>query len=263
MTISRGEREAWRVSLQPAFMLHSRPYRDTSLLLELLTPEHGRISLVGKGTRRRSRGGSNSALLQPFIPLLVSFSGKGELKNLNAVESAGSQVPLRGDRLFSAMYINELLMRLLHRHDPHPRLFSSYATTLDDMSQAQASDVVLRRFELLLLEELGYSFPLSEDGQTGDPIEPESWYHFHPDLGLLQRPEGTRNSSPAYHGADLLRMAEGDFLGEVSLTAKRLMRQALANHLGDAPLKSRDLFRTGKPGAKPDTNTDTNLGSKP
>jgi DNA repair protein RecO (recombination protein O) len=229
-----------KVSLQPAWVLHSRPYRDTSLLLELFTAEQGRISLVGRGVRRRSRGGSQSALLQPFNPLLVSFSGGGELRTLTGCEVAGEPVGLRGDRLFSALYLNELLMRLLHRHDPHPRLFAAYAAALEELAAAVRPDIPLRRFELGLLDELGYGFPLDRDGHSGEPIAAGATYRFDPDYGLV----AADPDSGGLCGAELLRMAGGDFEGTARPVARQLLRQALASHLGPEPLRSRALFRS-------------------
>ena len=232
-----------RVDLQPAYILHSRPYRDSSAIVEALTAEHGRMSLVARGARRRTRGGSNAALLQSFTPLLLSFTGRGELKTLTASESAGAAKTLRGERLFSGMYVNELLMRLLHRHDPHPALFAAYGSTLDALAVAPQVETVLRRFEFTLLEELGYGFDLHVDGHSGEAVCAEHWYHFHSDYGLVARGDNLDPQRPAFIGADLLAIAAGDFTGEVRLTAKRLLRQVLATHLGDAPLRSRDLFR--------------------
>lgn len=235
-----------RVKLQPAYILHSRPYRDSSALIEAISAEYGRISLVAKGARRRSRGGSASALLQPFIPLLLSFSGRGELKTLTATEAAGSAVVLRGEDLFSAMYVNELLVRLLHRDDAHPRLFAIYGQTLEALSGQYPVGGVLRRFELSLLDELGYGFELDRDGATGEVLQADGWYHLDPDRGLVAQLGAPDPSRPAYAGADLLAMAGGELDGEVRLTAKRLLRQALAAHLGGLPLKSRDLFLRGR-----------------
>jgi len=237
-----------RVSLQPAYILHSRPYRDSSALLEVLTAEYGRMSLVARGSRRRARGGSRGALLQPFIPLLLSFSGRGELKTLTGTEAVGQAARLRGDRMFSGMYVNELLVRLLHRHDPHPRLFALYGETLDSLQGNAVLDDVLRRFELSLLEELGYSFDLRVDGDSGEPVQADRWYHFHPDFGLVAQVGSADPSRPAFTGSDLLAIAAGQLGGDVRLTAKRLLRQALASHLGDTPLKSRDLFRAASTG---------------
>ena len=233
-----------RVNLQPAYILHSRPYRDSSAILELFTPEHGRVSAVARGARRRTRGGSASALLQLFTPLLLSFSGRGELKNLNATEAAGAAIRLRGDKLFSGMYVNELLVRLLHRHDPHPRLFAAYGNTLEALAGNGGLEVALRGFELVLLDELGYSFDLRLDGYSGDEIREEAWYHYHGEYGLVERGDLVDPERPAYAGSDLLAISRGELGGEAADTAKRLLRNALASHLGDAPLNARDLFRS-------------------
>ncbi|MEP4146330.1 MAG: DNA repair protein RecO [Halioglobus sp.] len=236
-----------RVSLQPTYILHSRPYRDSSLILEVFCAEHGRLSVVGKGARRRSKGGSSAALLQPFIPLLLSFSGRSEMKTLTHVESAGVAPQLRGERLFSGMYMNELLMRLLHRHDPHPQLFAGYGSALGELAEAEQVEVILRRFELGLLEELGYGFSFFEDGLSGETIQAQGWYHFHPDYGLVAGERGADPARPAYAGAELLALSRGDFGGESRGVARRLMREVLALHLGNEPLKSRDLFRGRSP----------------
>ncbi|TDG11999.1 DNA repair protein RecO [Seongchinamella unica] len=241
-----------RVHLQPAYILHSRPYRDSSLILDVFCAEHGRLSLVSKGARRRSKGGSKLALLQAFAPLLLSFSGRSEMKTLTQVEPAGSRLALRGDWLFSAMYLNELLVRLLHRHDPHPRLFAAYSNALTELAAEGAVEAPLRRFELVLLDELGYSFSLAEDGLSGEGLEAEGWYHYHPDHGLVTGLPGSDPARPAYAGADLLALARGEFEGPASTAARRLLRQVLTQHLGDAPLKSRDLFRRRHPGAGED-----------
>ena len=241
-----------RVALQPAYVLHSRPYRDSSAILEVFTAEHGRISIIGKGTRRRSRGGSDAALLQPFTPLLLSFSGRAELKTLTQVEPAGAPLGLRGDRLYSGLYLNELLVRLLHRHDPHPALFAAYGESLGALATAVAVDPVLRRFELGLLHDLGYSFPLDTEGQGGESLREDAWYHYDPELGLVAS-NGPDPARAAYLGRDLLRAAHGDFEGDARTAAKRLMREALAVHLGGTPLRSRELFRAQR----------TNMGDKP
>ena len=245
-----------RVDLQPAYVLHGRPYRDTSLLLEAFTAEHGRISLVARGARRRSRGGSSGALLQPFIPLLLSFSGRAELKTLTATEAAAPAVPLGGDRLFSALYLNELLSRLLHRNDPHPELFAAYGEALQALAAAGQLEAVLRRFEFRLLDELGYHLDCAVDGHSGEAVREECWYTYHADHGLVVRSGAGNPSQPAFSGADLLLIAAGQYEGEARHAARRLMRQVLAVHLGSAPLKSRELFRrSGAVGPGPEDVT--------
>lgn len=240
---------------QPAYVLHSRPYRDTSLLLELLTPEYGRLGLVARGARRKTRGGSNGALLQPFKPLLVSFAGRGELKTLTAVEVAGGEHRLLGQRLYSGLYMNELLVRVLHRHDPHPTLFAAYGDALEKLATAAGLEEGLRRFELILLDELGYSFDLSVEGDTGEAVIGEGWYQFRPGCGLVARRDLAEPGAPAYAGSDLLAMAAGNLGGELAATAKRLLREALVEHLGGQPLKSRDLFHAQAPIKRQVTNT--------
>jgi DNA repair protein RecO (recombination protein O) len=240
-----------RISLQPAYVLHSRPYRDTSLLLEVFTAEQGRFSVVARGARRKTRGGSGSALLQPFIPLLLGFSGRGDLKNLNAIEAAAAALQLRGERLFSGLYLNELLVRLLHRFDPHPQLFAAYGAALGALESGGELDVSLREFEFTLLEELGYGFSLDLDGLSGELVQAGQWYHYHPDWGLVARGEAVDPAQPAFAGAELLAMASGGFGGTARPTAKRLLRHVLAAHLGDAPLRSRELFRTAAADAAP------------
>jgi DNA repair protein RecO (recombination protein O) len=244
-----------RISLQPSYILHARPYRDSSMLLEAFTAEQGRISLVARGARRRSRGGSAGAVLQPFIPLLLSFSGRSELKNLNSTETAGSAIALAGERLFSGLYLNELLVRLLHRNDAHPRLFAAYAQTLESLARADVVDGILRRFEFDLLAELGYGFSLDLDGLSGEAVDSGSWYYYHPDWGLVMRDDRLAAAQPVFAGADLLAMARDGFDGPARATAKRLLRQVLATHLGAAPLRSRELFRPQRPAtgsSKPD-----------
>ena len=249
-----------RVTLQPGSVIHSRPYGDSSALLDVFTAEFGRVGLVAKGARRQTRKGSKAGLLQPFIPLLLSFSGGNELKTLRSVESAPGRVELAGDRLFSGLYVNELLVRLLHRDDPHPRLFAAYNDTVQQLAHLQMIDVGLRLFEMRLLEELGYRLELTIEGATGLPVRPEAFYHYQPGAGLVRRRAGESSDDlpgadlpgTDLPGTDLLAMARGEIGGRVRQTARTLMREALAAHLGEEPLKSRQLFARGawkRPGA--------------
>lgn len=232
-----------RVNLQPSYVIHSRPYRDTSSLLEVFTAEYGRISLVARGTRRQTRRGSKAALLQPFSPLLLSFSGRMELKTLTAIEPVKGMSILRGDRLFSGLYMNELLVRLLHRNDAHPELFAAYDWALKALADNALVDAVLRGFEITLLDELGYGLNLSVDGASGESVHDTLRYRYDPELGLVASDDATAHSAATYLGSDLLAMGCGEFEGPVRLTAKLLLREVLAVHLGDMPLHSRELFR--------------------
>ncbi len=232
-----------RVNLQPAYVIHSRPYRDSSALLDVFTAEYGRLGLVAKGTRRQTRRGSATALLQPFIPLLISFSGRSELKTLVASERARGQCALRRERVFCGLYVNELLMRMLHRDDAHPALFAAYDQALKALADTESVDAVLRRFEYQLLEELGYNFDFAIDGASGEPLRPDGLYRYQPGVGLVASVKEVAEVSGVYAGSDLLTIASGEFGGSVRQVAKKLLREALSEHLGDAPLRSRELFR--------------------
>lgn len=232
-----------RVNLQPAFLLHSRPYRDSSQLLEVFTPEYGRLSLVGRGVHRKARGGSLRATLQPFRPLLLSFSGRSELQSLVSAEPAGLAITLRGERLFSGLYLNELLLRLLHSQSPHQALFAYYGETLHNLSGEAAIDTVLRCFELRLLDELGYGFDPLWDVRAQSSVKAEAWYEYHSGLGLVECHSQAAPEHSRFAGHDLQAIAKGQFGGARSQVAKRLLRQVIAEHLGGRPLHTRELFR--------------------
>lgn len=243
-----------RISLQPAYLLHRRPFRDSSQLLEVLTAEYGRIGLVARGIRRRSRGGSSGSLLQPFAPLLLSFTGSGELKTLTGIEAGGGIAPLRGDALLSGFYLNELAVRLLHRDDPQRDIFGAYALALAALADGSAIEEALRAFEFRLLEALGYRLELDVDAAGGGAIDDALQYAFHPGAGLFtQTDQGVAEGhSGLYAGADLRAVARGDYSGRAGRAAKRLARAALADLLGGRPLRSRELFRQQRQRARDD-----------
>ena len=219
---------------QPAFVLHSRAYRETSALVDFLTPQ-GRLRAV-----LRSARGKAGTLARPFVPLEVEFRGRGELKNVGRMESAGVASWLVGEALFSGLYLNELLIRLLPAEDPHPGVFDHYTATLQALAQGRALEPLLRSFEWRLLDDLGYGFALDSD-LNGDPLDPAGMYRLQVDAGL----ERVYLLQPGlFQGTELLAMADADWSTPGALSAaKRLMRQALAVHLGGRPLVSRELFR--------------------
>jgi DNA repair protein RecO (recombination protein O) len=218
-----------RAQLEPAWVLSARPYRETSALVELFTRDAGRVGLVARGVRSgraRQRG-----LLQPFQPLLASFSERGELGTLGALEPAGAPVPLRGEAVFAGWYLNELLLRLLPRRDPHPRLFAHYGEAL---AGAGASAAALRVFEMRLLTELGYGLQLPE------ALEAEAWYAWDGDGGLRLAEPGPSS----YRGASLRALAEESLETPESLRdARRLLRAALSPHLGERELRTPAMLR--------------------
>jgi len=219
---------------QQAYVLHSRAYKETSALVDFLTPQ-GRMRAVLR--RARGKGGS---LVRPFVELEVELRGRGELKNVGRLDSVGIGGWLHGDALFSGLYLNELLMRLLPAEAPHPALFEHYALTLQALAAGRALEPLLRAFEWRLLDELGYAFALAHD-INDDPIEAEGLYRLRVDAGL----ERVYLAQPGlFQGSELQALAEADWNAPGALlAAKRLMRQALAVHLGPKPLVSRELFR--------------------
>lgn len=222
-----------QASAQPAYILHSRAYRESSALVDLLTPQ-GRVRAVLRGAR-----GKAGTLARPFVPLDVEFRGRSELKNIARLEAAGIPNLLSGAALFSGLYLNELLIRLLPAEDPHPALFEHYALSLQALAGNPPLEPLLRAFEWRLLDELGYGFALDVDC-VGQPIAHDGLYRLLPDSGL----EPVVQLQPGlFQGADLLAMAQADWSSPGALAAaKRLMRQALAPLLGGRPLVSRELF---------------------
>ena len=232
-------------ALQPAYILHTRPYRDSSLLIDAFTASQGRISLIAKAARgMRSKHSRFKGLLQAFVPLLISWRGKTELLNLLNAESSGFAYPqLSGKFLICGLYLNELLMRLLYRHDSHPSLFLAYQTALATLSQNP--NVALRLFEKRLLAELGYALQLNQDSQTRESILPDQHYQFIPSQGLVICLNSVIHKAAIFSGASLLAIhAEQWTTPSQLLDAKRLFRLALHHLLEGKNIRSRELFLT-------------------
>lgn len=234
-----------RVELHPAFILHQRSYRESSALLEVFSSLHGRVGVVARGTR--GRGARWAGLVEAFRPLLLAWSGRGELGTLTGAEPDGAPLRLAGRPLLSGFYVNELLLRLLHRHDPHPELFAAYGATVRALSEAASEEPVLRIFEKRLLESVGYGLVLTADAEQGMPLQPDVDYYYQPDRGPC-RNRPSEQPVIEVRGRTLLALAEeclpdADTLRE----AKQLMRFVLSGHLGGRPLASRALFEN-RPG---------------
>lgn len=232
----------WRnAELQPCYILHRRDYSDSSLLLEVFSLEYGRLGLIAKGARR-SRS-ANKGLLQPFIPLLLSWKGRGELPTVTAVERHGHSDLPSGKVLMCGMYINELLVRLTQRHAPLTELFPVYVNTLVELQSGADMGAVLRRFECRLLDILGYALVLEFDAASGEPLKAEADYVYYPESGPVLW-QNQPDAPVVVPGACLLAMAADDLHDpQLARHAKRLMRTIMAHYLGDRPLVSRDLFR--------------------
>lgn len=228
-----------------AYVLHSRPYRNTSLIIDVLTREYGRLGLVAKGAKR-----GNAALagkLLPYHRIFIEWGGQGELMTLYKAEpDTRRQQSLSGDMLYHGFYLNELLLRLLHRHDAHPQLFDDYTQCLSELVQVQHKDVPLRYFELQLLESLGYAMNLQQDAHSGEAIRAEYDYSYHIEHGPV-RVEMQSQDALRVNGATLLAMAQRCLTENSHRNeAKQLMRTVLEHYLGDRPLKARELMQSRK-----------------
>lgn len=229
-----------RILLQPCFVLHQRPYRDTSVLLDLFSRDYGRFSAVARGARtERSR---LRGVLQAFTPLLVSWFGRTELMTLVQAEIASPPLFFSGARIFSGLYLNELLLRLAPKGDPLPSLFDGYRLALAELTLAEASEAsALRRFELRLLRELGYEVVLTHD-VAGAAVDTERAYAFVSEHGLLplvgSRVEGIRVTGRALAAFNAGANETPEVLNEI----RAITRVALGQLLGPEPLRSRELL---------------------
>ncbi len=225
-----------KIDTEPAFVLHSRPWRETSLIVDVLSRHHGRIGLVARGARRQTS--SLKTRLIPFQPLTLSWFGKAQLRTLHAAEWQGGGLMLRGHALMCGFYLNELLLRLLPDGDAHEGLFDLYASALSALNCATPIEPILRRFELDLLSELGYAQPLGHL-DNGHEIEPGRRYSFVPAQGVT----AVRRDEADYRGKTLLDLAAGDLSDPITLAeSKILMRTLLAHYLGEKPLATRQLL---------------------
>jgi DNA repair protein RecO (recombination protein O) len=224
-----------RLEQQPTYVLHARAYRETSLLLDCLTRDHGRLGVVARGVRSE-RGRLLRAQLEPFQPLALNLLLRGELATLQSADTVASPVRLRVDAGLAGLYLNELVVRLTERQDPQPSLFEAYADTLMRLATGELLGWHLRRFERDLLAVLGYSLQLDADADSGEPLILEAHYRYEPEHGLVR----CRVDEPrAVRGADLLALAQ-DRLPEAAglQSLRRMMRDLIRFHLGGAELRA-------------------------
>jgi DNA repair protein RecO (recombination protein O) len=229
-------------ALEPGYVLHSRAYRETSLLLEMLVGNGGRIGLIARGARRSKR--SRNGLLQPFVPLLVAWRGRGELPVLTECERQPEQgASLPADRLALGLYLNELLVRLLPRGGEHERLFEYYSRALAELRELDDAEPTLRRFELQLLQELGYGMAFEYDAQSGQLVVPDGLYLVEIERGPVAI--GKRlHSELCVSGASLLALAQGRFQDDQQRRECRgLMAAIIRHYLGGVAPRSRQLFK--------------------
>lgn len=238
---------AKRVQNQPAWLLHHRPFQDSSRILDVLSRDYGRLSLVARGSR--SAKSKLKGILRPFLPLQLSWVMRSDLGTLTGAEMNGAPISLIGDSLLSAYYLNELLLNLLHRHDPQPEIFAAYHVTVNDLQGQQDVALVLRRFELELLRLLGYGLNLDHDMETGTVLEPETEYEYRVERGPVA--VVNREGPMVFTGAELIAVAREEFSDAATLKqAGRLLRQVIAWHLDGRELKSRKVLKALRHGAE-------------
>jgi DNA repair protein RecO (recombination protein O) len=235
----RGRGGGPRIDQQPAFVVHAIPWRETSLIIDALTRDHGRVALVARGAKRPTS--QFRGLLAAFNSLAISWSGQGEVKSLVRVEWLGGLAPVRGDGLLLAFYLNELIVRLVARGDPHPALFGAYVQALQALAGGGTGrDQALRNFELDLLHEIGYGITFDR-AADGVPVDSAAWYRVDPGAGP-RRADPTLDRD-AVRGTSLLaleRRAFGDAV--VADDARRVLRQLIGYHLGGRPLNTRRIL---------------------
>lgn len=228
-----------RILDQPGFVLHSWPYKETSLIVDVLTRDHGRVALVAKGAKRpHSRLRS---VLQTFQPLQLSWSGKAEIRTLIAADWVGGMLPLEKSALLCGFYLNELLIKFLPRDEASPALFDHYVATLNQLAHDEPAAIVLRQFELALLRESGLIGDLTVCAASRAQVEPELSYIVDPERGPC--PAMASDTMPCVSGKTLLAMQRGDYSDPATLyQSKMLMRFLLAHHLHGASLNTRQIL---------------------
>lgn len=228
-------------SAQPAYILHTYPYRETSLIVEAYAREQGRVSLMARGARRPRS--TLRGLLLPFQRLLLAWSGRSELRTLVRAEWSGGYAPLRGRALICGFYLNELLFKLLPRDDPHERLFAVYEETLNALRGAEDPSALLRRFELALLSELGYAVVLDRDVERNEPVARERSYVYVVERGPVEA-SSAAGEGVELSGETLLDMQANRFTNPVTQQESKLLMRTLINHyLGRQVLHTRQLLR--------------------
>lgn len=237
--------EGW----QRAFVLHSRPFSETSLLLDLFSENEGRVRVLAKGAR--SRRSHLKGALQPFTPLLVRWSGRGEVKTLRNAEAVSLALPLSGITLYCGLYVNELVSRVLQPESPFQELFFDYLNCLQALASTHGKpEPALRRFELALLGHLGYGVDFLHCAGSGEPVSDNMTYSYREERGFIASLVVNNRS---FTGRELQALCEREFPDADTLrAAKRFTRIALKPYLGGKPLKSQELFRQFIPKKKPE-----------
>lgn len=235
----RVQRKELRVTHQPGFVLHSYPYKETSLIIDLFSRDFGRVSLVAKGAKRPHS--KLRSVLQTFQPLTVAWSGKAEVRTLTGAEWVGGMLPLEKSALLCGFYLNELLTKFLLRHEASQVLFDHYVATLNQLAHGESATIALRKFELVLLQQSGLIGDITTCHQSGTRVQTEKWYVLDPSSGVRAAFES--DTVPKILGKTLIDMESGSYSDPVTQSqSKQLMRFLLHHHLHGQALKTRQIL---------------------
>ena len=224
------------------FVLHTRPYRETSLLVDLFTKNYGRVRCVAKGYRKPNKKGVTRALF-PYTEHQFSWQGRGDLKTLTQADATHSPLFLQSECLFTGLYVNELFYRLLHEYDPHEHLYDQYQQYFAHMSSGQLSELKLQ-LEMSLLEELGYGLAIDTEAESGESLDADKFYKYIPERGLVESSNQSKATPGVFRGSDLMALSESEFdRKSVILAAKQLLRSVIDFYLDGRKLHSRELYR--------------------
>ena len=244
-----------RIKGEAGFILHRRPYSESSLLIDIFTRGYGRLTAIAKGARQQKS--SYRGMIRPFALTTLGWSGKGEVKTLTQCEWAGHDFGVSGQALFCAYYLNELLLKFLQRFDPHEKLFDQYLKSILALGAQVEAQSVLRVFEKVLLNEIGYGLQLDRDQETGQPIDSLALYRYRPGLGAFVT-QSNESGGIKIRGASLIALRNEDGFDDLALRELKYLHRAIFQSLLDGrPLSSRAIFVQVYPPVEVATLSDT------
>jgi len=228
---------------EPAYLMHQRPFSESSQIINLFSRHFGRVDVIAKGSKRPKS--KFKSFLQPFLPILVSWSGRSQLKTLRSIDlNIKQKTTLPNTQLMSAFYLNELILSLLTTTDPYPELFDCYALTIDKLSDIDSSEAVLRIFEINLLSQIGYAINFQTEAMSSNEIEAEQVYRFVVEQGFIRSNTTTPHHS-LIKGSIIKAIEKGDYsTSQILKAAKRITRESIKYHLSGKELNTKKVFRS-------------------
>ena len=230
---------------EPAYLIHQRPYSETSQIINLFSRHYGRVDVIAKGSKRPKS--KFKSFLQPFSPILVSWSGRSQLKTLRSVDISSRKQPnVTGKHLMSAFYLNELILNFLTTADPYPDLFDTYSLAIENLSNADSSEIILREFEIELLTEIGYAINFQTEAMSSKKIEPNQSYRFIAEEGFVSSIASSARDA-LIKGSVIHAIDQRDFSDPETLrTAKRIARESIKYHLSGKELNTKKVVKSLK-----------------